>query len=113
MRRNAGLVIALCAAILAVQITIPIFQLTRPRPARWGWQMYSSVRPPARMVAVLTSGEEREVDRQAYIPYPRIDMDMDEDVALVSHVCRTVPDIARVRVEHSPEKVEVIECDND
>jgi len=110
VRRRAGLVIALCAAILAVQVTIPIFQLTKPRPARWGWQMYSSVRSPAKLVAVLTSGEERGVDRTAYIPYPRLEMDT--DAVLVDHVCRTVPDVARVRVERSPETVEVIECGN-
>jgi hypothetical protein len=31
------------AAFILAQLTIPLFQLTQPRPARFGWQMYSTV----------------------------------------------------------------------
>lgn len=30
-------------AFLLVQLVVPLYQLTQPRPARFGWQMYSAI----------------------------------------------------------------------
>jgi hypothetical protein len=32
---------------ILVQIAVPVFQLTQARPARFGWQMYSTIRSDA------------------------------------------------------------------
>jgi hypothetical protein len=32
------------AAFLLVQLAVPAYMLTQPRPARFGWQMYYGVR---------------------------------------------------------------------
>ena len=32
---------------LAVQVGVPLWQLTNPRPSRFGWQMYAKVKIPS------------------------------------------------------------------
>jgi hypothetical protein len=78
-----------CALFLAVQLGVPLAQLWAPRPARFGWQMYSvlSVRP--RFTLLLADGSRQEVDITAYTANMRGDMAFEQ--FMPPHLCRQFP----------------------
>ncbi len=99
--------ILFCAAFLAVQVAVPAWQLSQPRPARFGWQMYSGIKPQPRMFTITEDGGQREVDLRRHVGYQRIDLDY---VAfLPPHLCQTIPGVQAVRVQIG-EKSETREC---
>lgn len=57
-RRPAGLTLVVVA--LALQIAVAALALTEPRPARYGWQMYSAV-PYTPVAWILRGDEERDL----------------------------------------------------
>lgn len=78
-------------AYLGVQVGLPLLQLAKPRPARFGWQMYSAVRP-VDVFIVDASGA-----RYAIAPH-RLDVfrgDLDPLVAITPALCAS-PDVIRV-----------------
>jgi hypothetical protein len=91
---SAGLV----AAFLAGQIAIPLFRLQAPRPARFGWQMYASVRFQPRFATISTAGIVTEIRSADFLGNPRADIDLPAD-RIVAHLCAATPGIRAVRVE--------------
>jgi hypothetical protein len=86
------------AAFLAVQIAVPLVRLWAPRPARFGWQMYTSVRFHPRFEAVSTEGLITPVPTADFLGNPRGDIDLPAD-RIAIHLCAVTPGISAVRVE--------------
>ena len=63
-------------AFLLVQMAIPAWQLARPRPARFGWQMYAAGPRAKAFAAVGRDGSVTEVALDEYIIRPRDDLDL-------------------------------------
>jgi hypothetical protein len=61
---------------LVVQVAVPLWQLTRPRPARFGWQMYAGHAQASVFIAVGRDGSETRVPLDEYILRPRDDLDL-------------------------------------
>jgi hypothetical protein len=61
---------------LAVQIATPAWQLTKPRPARFGWQMYAGAPLPPAFIAVMPDGAHVLAPLDQYIVRSRDDLDV-------------------------------------
>jgi hypothetical protein len=59
---RAILAAALFVAIAVVQVGVPVRQFVEPRPARFGWHMYSNLNPPPLAWVEGADGERTEVD---------------------------------------------------
>jgi hypothetical protein len=81
---------------LLIQTGVPLVQLWSPRPARFGWQMFSATHKRARYSLVMRDGTSRPADLSQYIAHSRGEMDLEQ--ALPPHLCRVVPDIASVQI---------------
>lgn len=81
---------------LSIQTAVPLVKLWAPRPARFGWQMFSGRQERARFSLVMRDGTSRPVNLALYLAQSRGEMDPDE--ALPQHLCRVVPDVASVQV---------------
>lgn len=79
---------------LAVQIALPVYHLFRPRPTRFGWQMFSAASVPSH-VWIVSGDQLEEISAQAYIGYFRADLEW-ERYAL-PHLCRVSPQATAIR----------------
>lgn len=61
---------------LGVQLAVPAWQLTRPRPARFGWQMYAGAAQATEFLAVDRDGSQRAAPLDEYIVRLRDDLDL-------------------------------------
>jgi hypothetical protein len=61
---------------LVIQIVVPSWQLTKPRPARFGWQMYAAGAPAAEFAAVGRDGSVTSVALEEYVVRRRDDLDV-------------------------------------
>ncbi|HJZ45549.1 MAG TPA: hypothetical protein VKE41_00215 [Roseiflexaceae bacterium] len=90
----------LCAAgffvvFLAIQILVPIVQLiSAPRPARWGWQMYSVASAQPRFELLLRDGSSKPIDITPYVTSMRGDVPLAR--FLPAHLCALFPDAVTV-----------------
>lgn len=83
------------AAFLAIQIAVPLFQLIlAPRPARFGWQMYSVVSAAPRFELSMRDGAARPLDIAPYVTSMRADVPLVQ--FLPPHLCALFPDAAAV-----------------
>jgi hypothetical protein len=81
---------------LAVQLAVPIVQLlSAPRPARFGWQMYSVRSVPPRFDLLLRDGTSQPVALDSYVTSLRADVPLVR--FLPPHLCRLFPQAAAVR----------------
>ena len=80
---------------LIVQVSVPIYRLWAPRPARFGWQMFSSSVYPVRVWLLRRDGSEEPIEPTAYVGNPRADLDYERFVP--PHICKMRPDVASVR----------------
>lgn len=56
---NGSTTVRVVAALfLAVQAAVPVFQLGRERPSRWGWQMFSGPVPVEQLRIEYPDGTE-------------------------------------------------------
>ena len=67
------LVAAFILLWLAVQVGVPLWQLTRPRPVRFGWQMYANVRYPPWITGIRTDGSSVQLSAHRYLANFRYD----------------------------------------
>jgi hypothetical protein len=82
-------------AFLAIQIAVPVIQLIwSPRPARFGWQMYSVVSKPPRFELIMRDGTARPLDITPYVTSMRADVPLVR--FLPPHLCKLFPDAAAV-----------------
>lgn len=81
---------------LLIQAGVPLVQLWAPRPARFGWQMYSARQQRARFSLVKRDGTVQPVNLGRYVAQSRGEVDLEK--ALPPHLCRVVPDLASVQI---------------
>ena len=87
---------------LLIQTGMPLVQLWAPRPARFGWQMFSATPQRNRFSLVMRDGTGQPVDLRLYVAQSRGEVDLEE--ALPPHLCRVVPDVASVRITAADSK---------
>ena len=89
-----ALVLVFVVLFLSIQIIVPAVKLMSPRPARFGWHMWT-VKPPRRHVVLLMrDGTTRPADLRPYLAQGRGELDLDD--VLPPHLCRMIPDVAAV-----------------
>lgn len=98
------------AVFLALQALVPIYQLlVAPRPARFGWQMFSVSAPPPDFAIVRADGSSAPIAIEPYVASARGDVPLAQ--FLPAHLCRIVPGAAAVRVQQpGAQQVEVYQC---
>lgn len=96
---------AFMAGFLALQIGVPTWKLAEPRPARFGWQMFSATAGKVEFRVVLRHGQSVEVPLGWHVGVPRADLDFAR--FLPQHLCRFYPGAAEVRFRagFGPEQV--------
>ncbi len=85
---------ALFVGYLVIQIGIPVALLWHPRPARFGWQMYSGEVAFPSYQFVYADGRREEVDLSLYLAYMRAELDYTR--LLPAHLCRQQPAAAAI-----------------
>jgi hypothetical protein len=81
---------------LLIQTAVPLVQLWAPRPARFGWQMFSATQQRPRFSLVMRDGTRRPANLRLYVAQSRGEVDLEK--ALPRHLCRVVPDVASVQI---------------
>lgn len=82
-----ALVAAAMIAFLLVQLAIPALALSEPRPARFGWQMYTAVPTLPTVRIEAADGSLSPVDLGGLVARGRADADFSS--ALADHLCAT------------------------
>jgi hypothetical protein len=94
---------------ILIQTGVPLVRLWAPRPARFGWQMFTARRQSTRFTLVMRDGTRRPANLALYVVRSRGEMDLEE--ALPRHLCRVVPDVASVQISAPDSKQpRVYEC---
>ena len=96
-RTAPSIMIAACffVVFLAAQVLIPLAQLVwSPRPARFGWQMYSVISAAPRFELVMSDGATKPVDITPYVTSLRGDVPLGH--FLPAHLCALFPDVVAV-----------------
>ena len=89
-----------CVVFLAIQLATPVVQLIwAPRPARFGWQMFSVDVPPPSFTAVLDNGTTQPVALEPYVTSLRGDVPLAQ--FLPAHLCRVLPHVVAIRYQRS------------
>jgi hypothetical protein len=99
-RRRAANAIAMCffVGFLALQIVVPLAQLAwSPRPARFGWQMYSVISAAPRFELMLHNGTAKPLDVRPYVTSMRGDVPLAR--FLPPHLCTLFPDAAAIKYQ--------------
>jgi hypothetical protein len=100
-RRNGpSILFAACffVAFLVAQILIPLAQLAWvPRPARFGWQMYSVASAAPRFELIRRGGDSKRLDITPYVTSLRADVPLAR--FLPPHLCQLFPDTAAVHYQ--------------
>jgi hypothetical protein len=94
------------ALFVVIQFTVPVLALFGPRPARGGWQMYSSFPDVPSVWLIDAAGHETEVDADQLFAGLRAEIDF--AAALRAGVCDASGAVA-VKLSDS-RGTEVIEC---
>jgi len=100
------LAIAFFVTFLAIQIVVPIVKLISPRPARFGWHMWTARKRNPQFVMTMKDGSASPVILSTYLGLSRGELDIRE--AIPAHLCRVVPDVASVEIkplDSQPSKV--------
>jgi len=80
---------------LAIQLAVPLVQLVwSPRPARFGWQMYSVKSAAPRFELIMRDGSASPLDITPYVTSMRADVPLAR--FLPPHLCNLFPDAAAV-----------------
>ena len=83
-------------AFLTVQLLVPLAQLVwAPRPARFGWQMFSVVTGPPEFTLVRADGTTEPMDITPFVTSVRADVPLAE--FLPPHICQAVPNVVAIR----------------
>jgi hypothetical protein len=88
---------------LAVQIGVPLWQLSEPRPPRFGWQMFTDVKFLPQITAIRRDGSSVQLTASRYLAYFRSDFRSGYIQALAQHLCRVEPSLQAVELLRRPE----------
>ena len=98
LRRRMLAAAVFFAAFLAIQIAVPLVQLVwAPRPARFGWQMYSVGSATPRFELIMRDGSAKRLDITPYVTSLRGDVPIAR--FLPPHLCTLFPDAAAIHYE--------------
>lgn len=101
----------LAVAFLAAQLAVPAALLFRPRPQRFGWQMFSSAPGTPAVVGRWADGTRHTLDLDSYFAFLRGDIGPSYAGLLPAHICRVTPGLAAVELHRAPNvAVEVRAC---
>jgi hypothetical protein len=89
----------LALLFLTVQVGVATVLLSQPRPARFGWQMYSGIREALAYGVVRSDGSVEWVQRADYFGNFRIDLDDIVEPA-AAMICARRPDATAVRANY-------------
>ncbi|MCB0062276.1 MAG: hypothetical protein KDE19_09180 [Caldilineaceae bacterium] len=92
---------------LALQILVPAYLLHAARPARWGWQMYSSYAQLPQIVLQLSDGTVQSVDLTEYVVNARYEILKAQ--TLLPHFCALADHVIAVQYRAGDE-IEVQQC---
>jgi hypothetical protein len=81
---------------LAFQIAMPLVKLSAPRPARFGWHMFTAIPKRTQFTLLMRDGTRRPVDLTLYVGLSRGEVNMRQE--LPPHLCRVVPDAIAVQI---------------
>jgi hypothetical protein len=93
---------AAIGAFLAIQFAVPTALLFGRRPARFGWQMFSSHSVAPIVVAVRPDGSRAVLRVDDYFAFRRGDIDPRSFDRLPAHICRVEPAVASLFVRRRP-----------
>jgi hypothetical protein len=96
--RPSGGVVAFAFAWVVAQVTIPLWQLREPRPARWGWQMYSVTVPHPVMSGIRENGDRVRLRASTYLAHYRFEL-TDYADRLAATACRVKSGLVAVEVQ--------------
>ena len=96
------LLVAVIVALLAVQVGVPAWQMQKPRPVRFGWQMYAGIAEPFSFRVVRVNGENEPVDIGDYLANHRGDIAVSSLIPL--EVCARDREAVEVRYRVLPEE---------
>ena len=97
--------------LLALQIAIPAYQLLKPRPARFGWQMFAGISQPLEFFVGFGDGRVERVDLARYFGRVRSDMTLTNDLPPI--LCAHLPNSREVSYRLIGERTPHIHrCDN-
>jgi len=97
-------------AFVVIQVCICVVQLTRPRPARFGWQMYSGMGGAVQYHVVDADGRDHDIELQHYVAFPRYEL-QGEERAVTPLVCRDYPGAKGMRFEYVDRPTLFMPCD--
>lgn len=95
---------------VVAQVCICLVQLSKPRPARFGWQMYSGMGGAVQYHVVDANGRDHGIDLQHYVAFPRYELDGEEQ-AVTPLVCRDYPGAKGMRFEYVDRPSLFMPCD--
>jgi len=95
------LVPAVIVVLLAVQVGVPAWQMRKPRPVRFGWQMYAGIAEPFSFTAVRAGGEREDVRIADYLANHRGDIAVSS--VLPPEICARDREVVEVRYRVLPE----------
>jgi hypothetical protein len=81
---------------LSIQTAVPLVKLFEPRPARFGWQMFTAKPQRVRFTLVMHDGTKKPVDLRQYVGHSRGEVSLES--ALPQHLCRVVPNVDAVQI---------------
>lgn len=99
-----ALVASFVVAFVVIQLAVPMLALGQPRPARFGWQMYTAVSSLPEVRLEAADGTTSTVDLADLLARERADVDV--SAALARHLCATT-DAAAVLVTSGGEEERV------
>lgn len=80
-----------------VQIVLPAFMLSEPRPARFGWHMFTQGRTRGDFAVVHADGTRTKVRIADYAVSDRPEVDF--HAVLPAHLCRVIPEAQAIAVK--------------
>lgn len=86
----------LSLAFLTLQVAVPTVLLFGPRPARFGWQMFSAHTTAPAFAVEHADGSRALVDVDDYFAFRRGDLDPVVFDRLPVHLCRIDPTVVTV-----------------
>ena len=108
MTGRKSLLAAALGLIVVIQVGVPAVNLLSPRPARFGWQMYSVAQPAPEAWTTSAKGGLEPVDLDGHWAVLRAEIDDVEGFA--RQVC-ALTDAPEVVVELQPGATESVPCD--
>ncbi len=93
--RSQKVALVFIILFLSIQITVPVAKLLSPRPARFGWHMWTIIPPRRDVVLLMRDGSSQPADLRPYLAQARGELDLDD--ILPPHLCQMMPDVAAVR----------------